>query len=169
RMGADGALGALPPTPELLAQVRALPPANETPKVTEDPTAPDPGFRLRRLLQPVRAALIVVGALVVADALMAMGLPALFRHGIDSGVRTGQTGALFFAAGVGLVLVGLGWLDIALTTILTARVGERLLYVLRVKSYAHLQRLGLEYYEREMAGRILTRMTTYVEDQYKFL
>jgi ATP-binding cassette subfamily B protein len=165
----EGVLGALPPTPELLAQVQALPPANEKPKVTEEPTAPDPGFRLRRLLRPVRLALVVVGALVIADALMTLGLPALFRHGIDSGVRTGHSGALLFAAGVGLVLVGLGWLDAAITTILTARVGERLLYVLRVKSYAHLQRLGLDYYEREMAGRIMTRMTTDVDALSTFL
>jgi ATP-binding cassette subfamily B protein len=168
-MGGDGALGALPPTPELLAQVAALPPADETPKVTENPTAPDPGFRLRGLLKPVRLALTGIGLLVIADALMSLGLPALFRHGIDSGVRTGHADALWWAALIGLLLVELGWLDIALTTISTARVGERLLYVLRVKSYAHLQRLGLDYYEREMAGRIMTRMTTDVDALSTFL
>jgi ATP-binding cassette subfamily B protein len=31
---------------------------------------------------------------------------------------------------------------------------------LRIRIWAQLQRLSLDYYEREMAGRIMTRMTT---------
>jgi ATP-binding cassette, subfamily B, bacterial len=38
-----------------------------------------------------------------------------------------------------------------------------------VRSYAHLQRLGLDYFEREMAGRIMTRMTTDVDALSTFL
>jgi ATP-binding cassette, subfamily B, bacterial len=163
-------LGALPPTDELLQQVNALPAANEQPTLDgEDPTAPDPHFRLRRLLKPARVALIIVGLLVIADSVINMAIPTLFRYGIDSGVVTGNGAALLVAAGIGVVLVGIGWLDIALTTILTARLGERLLYILRVRSYAHLQRLGLDYYEREMAGRIMTRMTTDVDALSTFL
>jgi ATP-binding cassette subfamily B protein len=170
RAGGGDFIGALPPTPELIAQVQALPPPTEQPRLDgEDPTAPDPGFRLRRLLRPARAALIVVGLLIVADSLLAMGLPTLFRQGIDHGVMAGNGAALLIVAGLGLVLVGLGYLDTMFTTILTARVGERLLYVLRVRSYAHLQRLGLDYYEREMAGRIMTRMTTDVDALSTFL
>ena len=40
------------------------------------------------------------------------------------------------------------------------RVSEKMLLALRVKVFAHLQRLGVDYYEHEMAGRIMTRMTT---------
>ncbi|MGH8992860.1 MAG: ABC transporter ATP-binding protein [Acidimicrobiia bacterium] len=45
----------------------------------------------------------------------------------------------------------------------TGRLSERLLYALRIKVFAHLGRLGLDFYEREMAGRIMTRMTSDVE------
>jgi ATP-binding cassette, subfamily B, bacterial len=38
-----------------------------------------------------------------------------------------------------------------------------------VRSYAHLQRLGLDYYERELSGRIMTRMTTDVDALSTFL
>jgi len=48
-------------------------------------------------------------------------------------------------------------------TIYTGRTSERLLYVLRVKVFAQLQKLGLDYYDREPAGRIMTRMTTDVD------
>ncbi|MFJ5991036.1 ABC transporter ATP-binding protein [Lentzea sp. NPDC092896] len=171
--GAGGGMSALaggPPTPELLAQVRKLPPATEIPVLHgEDPRAPDPAFRLARLLRPVRWALGGVGALVVLDALVGMGMPSLVRLGIDGGVVGGAESSLWQAVvlGVGLVLVG--WLTTASSTIFAARLGERLLYLLRVRSYAHLQRLGLDYYEREMAGRIMTRMTTDVDALSTFL
>ncbi|MBM7859344.1 ABC transporter ATP-binding protein [Lentzea nigeriaca] len=173
RGGGGGGMSALaggPPTPELLAQVRALPPATETPVLHgEDPRAPDPGFRLARLLRPVRWALAAVAALVVLDALVGMGLPALVRLGVDGGVVTGTESTLWQAVALGVGLVVVGWLTTTGSTVFAARLGERLLYLLRVRSYAHLQRLGLDYYEREMAGRIMTRMTTDVDALSTFL
>ncbi|MGQ0840303.1 ABC transporter ATP-binding protein [Actinokineospora sp.] len=168
--GAADALSGMPPTPELLDRVRSLPPAVEQPDLRgEDPARPDPGFRLRGLLRQARWALAVVGALVIADALIAMAMPALIREGVDAGVLSGVSGPLWTATAIAAGLVGVMWLNTALTTVLTARVGERLLYLLRVRSYAHLQRLGLDYYEREMAGRIMTRMTTDVDALSTFL
>jgi ATP-binding cassette subfamily B protein len=162
--------GGMPPTPELMAQVDALPPASEQPSLSgDDPTAPDPSFRLRGLLRPARWAMLVVGLLIVVDAGLAIGLPALVRLGIDQGVLGKSVTALWVAAGIGLALVAANWVSTAMSTVLTSRVGERLLYVLRVRSYAHLQRLGLDYYEREMAGRIMTRMTTDVDALSSFL
>src|SRR5579859_4209253 len=49
------------------------------------------------------------------------------------------------------------------------RNGERLLFTLRVKLFAQLQRLGLDFYERELSGRIMTRMTTDVDALSTFL
>src|SRR6201993_5446555 len=49
------------------------------------------------------------------------------------------------------------------------RNGERLLYMLRVKLFAQLQRLGLDFYERELNGRIMTRMTSDVDALSTFL
>jgi ATP-binding cassette, subfamily B, bacterial len=166
----SAALSGQPATPELLARVNALPPATDEPRLRGvDPTAPDPRFGLARLLRPARWALLVVGLLVVVDTVTSMALPALVRHGIDGGVVGHATSALWAAAALGAVLVALGWGELATNTVLTARVGERLLYLLRLRSYAHLQRLGLDYYEREMAGRIMTRMTTDVDALSTFL
>ena len=168
--GGMAALAGGPPTPELLAQVRKLPPATEVPVLHgEDPRAPDPAFRLARLLRPVRWGLAAVAALVVLDALVGMGLPALVRLGVDGGVTQGAESALWRAVVLGVGLVVVGWLTTAGSTVFAARLGERLLYLLRVRSYAHLQRLGLDYYEREMAGRIMTRMTTDVDALSTFL
>lgn len=174
RRGAGGPGGhssqEAPPTPELLDGIRSLPPALDEPHLDgADPTAPDPRFRLARVLRPVRWLLVLAVTLVAADALATVALPALYRHGVDEGVRTGVATAVWVAAGIGAGIIVVDWLAIALRTRVTAKAGESVLYLLRVRSYAHLQRLGLDYYERELSGKIMTRMTTDVDALSNFL
>ncbi|MEB3368216.1 ABC transporter ATP-binding protein [Saccharopolyspora mangrovi] len=159
-----------PPTPELIEGIRKLPPTRDLPQVRgTDPTAPDPDFRLARLLRPIRWGLLLTIGLVAGDALTSVLLPSLVRHGIDSGIGTASLGTLWLVTGLAAVLVAGGWLVIKRQTVITARTGETLLYVLRLRSFAHLQRLGLDFYERELAGRIMTRMTTDVDALSSFL
>ncbi|HEY6739813.1 MAG TPA: ABC transporter ATP-binding protein, partial [Actinopolymorphaceae bacterium] len=66
------------------------------------------------------------------------------------------------------VVVGVWTVNVAQTRV-AGRTGERVLYTLRIKLFAHLQRLGLDYYEREMTGRIMTRMTTDIDALSSFL
>jgi ATP-binding cassette, subfamily B, bacterial len=168
--GGMGAAGDLPPTPELLAAVEALPPATEVPRLRgEHPTAADPAFRLARLLRPVRGPLLLGVLLVSLDALGSLALPGITRLAIDGGITAGESRVLVTASLLGIGLVAAGWLVVAAQTVVTARAGESLLYLLRVRSYAHLQRLGLDYYERELSGRIMTRMTTDVDALSTFL
>jgi len=172
-MGAAGAsamIGGLPATAELVATVDALPPAGEIPRLGgEDPTAPDPGFRLRRLLRPVRGLVTLTMALVCLDVLGTLAFPTIARYAVDGGITASAPDVLFVAVLLGLGVVAVGWLVVAAQTVVAARAGESLLYLLRVRSYAHLQRLGLDYYEREMSGRIMTRLTTDVDSLSIFL
>ncbi len=168
--GYMGALAALPATPELLAQVAALPPANDDPRVSlAAASAPDPGFTLRSLLRPLRRPFGLGLLLVGLDALAGLALPALVRHGIDAGVTRGASATLYATAAAGLVIVLADWAVSVVEQRVTGRTGERLLYTLRIKTFAQLQRLGLDYYEREMAGRIMTRMTTDIDALSSFL
>ena len=168
--GGRGSAANLPPTRELLDGVRRLPPATDVPRLPDvDVTAPDPGFRLGGLLRPIRGLLALVIALVAADALATVALPALYRYGVDEGVSTGVESAIWLAASIGAVIILADWAVVAAQTRVTARAGESVLYLLRVRSYAHLQRLGLDYYERELSGKIMTRMTTDVDALSSFL
>ncbi|MDQ2708878.1 MAG: ABC transporter transmembrane domain-containing protein [Actinomycetota bacterium] len=168
------AADSMPATPELLAAVAALPePAGDPvlgPADTPvDPTAPDFEFALRRLLRPVRGPLALSIVLVAASALTSIAFPSLARLAVDGGITARAPGVLALTAGLGLLVVAADWLLTAAQTVVTARAGESVLYLLRVRSYAHLQRLGLDYYERERAGRIMTRMTTDVDALSTFL
>ncbi len=156
--------------PEIRETLAALPEIREVPGLDDrELERPDPKFRLIRLLRPVRWLLAGVVALLAADGAIGVAFPALSRYALDHGVAVGDAGALVAAAGLGAVLVLLSWVDEAIGTILSARAGERVLYGLRVRSYAHLQRLGLDYYERELSGRIMTRMTTDIDALSTFL
>lgn len=162
--GMNGMLASMPPTPELIAQVEALPPATEVPNVSlAEARAAAPNFNLARLLRPFLFALVLGLVLDGLDAIAGLALPALVRNGIDNGVQQKVVHGVLVAALIGLVIVLADWVDQVWQTRITGRNGERLLYTLRVKIFAHLQRLGLDFYERELSGRIMTRMTTDVD------
>jgi ATP-binding cassette subfamily B protein len=173
RMGAGpmgSHLAGVPPTPELIAAVDALPPAIDQPAIdTEQAAAPDPRFTLARLLRPFAPWLALSLLLVALTAASTLVLPLLIRYGIDQGVQVSAYGTVAMAATAGLAVVAAGWLVMRAQTFVAGRTGERLLYTLRVKAFAHLQRLGLDFYERELSGRIMTRMTTDIDALANFL
>ncbi|MFE7773017.1 ABC transporter ATP-binding protein [Streptomyces sp. NPDC057445] len=157
-------------TPELLAQVAALPPADDTPQVDEARAArAEDSYGLRRLLRGFGTPLLFSLLLVAVDAGMGLLLPVLIRHGIDDGVERVALGAVWAASFVALGTVVVQWAAQIGETRMTGRTGERILYALRLKIFAQLQRLGLDYYERELTGRIMTRMTTDVDALSTFL
>ncbi|MFI8421399.1 ABC transporter ATP-binding protein [Streptomyces sp. NPDC085479] len=167
---ADRAAEAAGATPELLAAVAALPPAADTPDVDETRAVePETGYGLRRLLRGFGAPLLISLGLVGLDAGAGLLLPVLIRHGIDEGVNRLAIGAVWAASALALVTVLVQWVAQTAETRMTGRTGERVLYALRLKIFAQLQRLGLDYYERELTGRIMTRMTTDVDAMSTFL
>ncbi|MBQ0886248.1 ABC transporter ATP-binding protein [Streptomyces sp. RM72] len=166
----DTALAGTPATPELLAQVDALPPANGTPDIDEaQAVRPESSYGLRRLLHGFRTPLLISLALVAVDAGMGLLLPVLIRNGIDDGVTQVALGAVWASSLLGLLAVLAQWAAQTGEIRMTGRTGERILYSLRLKIFAQLQRLGLDYYERELTGRIMTRMTTDVDALSTFL
>ncbi|MEU6100393.1 ABC transporter ATP-binding protein [Streptomyces flaveolus] len=166
----DTALAGAPATPELLAQVDALPPAADTPDIDESRAVlPERSYGLRRLLNGFGRPLLISLALVAVDAGVGLLLPVLIRHGIDDGVTRLALGAVWAASLLGLLAVLAQWAAQTGEIRMTGRTGERILYSLRLKIFAQLQRLGLDYYERELTGRIMTRMTTDVDALSTFL
>ncbi len=164
--GGGGFVGgiSLTPTPELLAAVDALPPADDQPRVdAAQLAADDTQFRLSRFVRPFRRPLGIGLSLVVLDSLLTLAGPLLISQGLDKGVARGSEGALWAASAGFLAAALLDWLVTWAYTRYTGRTAERLLFALRVRIFAHLERLGVDYYDREMAGRVMTRMTTDVE------
>ena len=161
---------ALAPTPELIERVAALRPATDRPDVDVAAEArAEPQFRFLRFLRPYRRGLVAGLVLVSLDAVATLLGPSLVRRGVDRGVMHGSLGALMVATFAFLGATLADWGIMYGQTRVMGRTAERLLYATRVKVFAHLQRLGLDYYEREMAGRVMTRMTTDIDSLSQLL
>jgi len=154
----------LTPSPELLARVAALPPIRDHAKLDLAAEAKrDDTFSLPHFMGRFRAALGLGLLLVVLDALAGLAGPFLIAQGIDQGVLHGSYLVLFATSGIFLFITLGDLLDSIAETFVTGRTAERLMLSLRIKIWAQLQRLSMDFYEREMAGRIMTRMTTDVD------
>src|SRR6202044_2734407 len=89
--------------------------------------------------------------------------------GIARGRQAKAFHVVVLLALAGFAIVAFDWVVNSAETMVVGRNGERLLYTLRVKIFAQLQRLGLDFYQRGMSGRIMTRMTSDVDALSSFL
>ncbi len=120
-------------------------------------------FGLRRLLAPRRAGLLLALGLVVIETLAVQAGPLLTDAAIDKGITAQDVAALAAIAAIYVATVVVSMAAGAARVAWTGRLGEGLLYDLRVRIFGHLQRLSLDYYTDERAGRVMTRMTSDVE------
>ena len=171
--GMGGGMGAAmmnaPVTQDLLDRIAALPPADEEPRIAASALDDSRPFSLPNLLSNARLLILAVVALLLVTTAADLAFPMLVRWAIDDGVSAGDETPLWLAAAAGLGVVAVSFIAIAATTVLTSRTGERLLYALRVRSFRHLHSLGLDYFERQRSGRIMTRMTTDIDALSSFL
>ncbi len=151
-------------TPELLARVADLPPLSGEPEVElESLTRPQIGFSVGQFLSTFRLSLLLGFVLVVVDALTTLCAPFLIGRGVDRAIVGHSLRQLLIAATLLLAVQLLSWGNANAMQFQTARTAERLLFALRVRTFAHLNWLSLDYYDRELGGRIMTRMTTDIE------
>jgi ATP-binding cassette subfamily B protein len=151
-------------SPKLLAAVEALPPLRDDPNIDlAQAMTPTRDLTMASVFRPFRRPLLLAGVLVVADVVLWISAPVLIRYGIDHGVMKRSQQALGAVCLVLLAVQALIWINTRVMVVYTQRTAERMLFGLRVRTFAHLQRLSLNYYEQHMAGKIMTRMTSDVE------
>ncbi|WP_319457138.1 MULTISPECIES: ABC transporter ATP-binding protein [unclassified Mycobacterium] len=151
-------------SPKLLAAVEALPPLRDDPDVElAQAMAPTRDLTMASVFRPFRRPLLLAGVMVVVDVVLWISAPVLIRYGIDHGVLKRSHQALGAVCLVLLAVQALIWINTRVMVVFTQRTAERMLFGLRVRTFAHLQRLSLNYYEQHMAGKIMTRMTSDVE------
>jgi len=121
---------------------------------------------MRRLLGYLRPYTAQVGAALVAivsASLLQLAHPYLTKIAIDRHISTGDLAGL---NGIALLFLGVLLASFAFEFIQTYTMqltGQRIMYDLRMQIYRHLQRLDLNYYDRNPVGRLMTRVTTDVD------
>jgi len=118
---------------------------------------------LAGLLRPYRGrvALMLLTLLVATAASLAP--PFLVGQAIDRGIGGGQLGTLWVIVALFVLAAVVNWVATYAQTYLVAWVGQRALQDLRIRIFAHLQRLSIGFYSRNRAGVLISRMTNDVQ------
>jgi len=137
--------------------------------MTEHEDALDQGYdsallrRLLRYLRPYRGLTALAVLLLLAGAGLALVGPVLTQRALDVAIPRHDIGLLSTLAAVYLAALLVEFVIEYGQTFLTAYVGQRVMYDLRMQIFEHLQRLSISYFDRNPVGRLMTRVTSDVE------
>ena len=119
--------------------------------------------RMLRYLRPY--ALPVAGAvllLMLASALAVVG-PYLTKIALDEAIPNGDGNQLAVLAILFLAATVMAFVFEYAQALVTTWLGQRVMYDLRTRIFAQLQRLDLAFHDRSPVGRLMTRITSDVE------
>jgi ATP-binding cassette subfamily B protein len=114
--------------------------------------------RVGTYARPYRGMLIAFLVTIVAEALLGLAPPLLFRKIIDVALPHKNQGLLVWL-GVGVVTASVtsSVLGIA-ERIFSSRVGEGLIFDLRTQLFDHVQRLPISFFTRTQTGALVSRL-----------
>jgi len=118
---------------------------------------------LIELLAPYRWRVLAMFVSLVLATAAALAPAPLAKLAIDQGIQHHDVGALDLIVAGFLVSAILYAVASYAQTYLVGWVGQRALQDLRVRLFAHLQRLSIGFYSRNRAGVIISRLTNDVE------
>jgi ATP-binding cassette, subfamily B, multidrug efflux pump len=119
--------------------------------------------RLLRYVQPYRAIVIGALALLCLSGVLQLVGPFLTERVIDVALPAGDTTFVIYAALAYAASLMLQFFASYGETWLTSLLGQRVMRDMRTEIFAHLQRLSVSFFDRNPAGRLVTRVTSDVE------
>ncbi len=142
---------------------------------------------VRELLRPYRWTLLVVLAAMVVETLMSLAGPWPLKIILDNVVGshrapewlehmlhampflgTSKMGIAAFAAILTVLIAGIGSLASYIDNYYTVSVGQWVAHDLRMRTYHHLQRLSLSYYDSQQTGNLLSTITDDIQTIQSF-
>ncbi|MEJ7798507.1 MAG: ABC transporter ATP-binding protein [Solirubrobacteraceae bacterium] len=114
--------------------------------------------RIARLFRPYKRRLATVLGLISLSAVLGIISPFLLKEIVDTALPDEDTRLLAWLVG-GMIAVSIatGVLGVA-QTLLSNRVGQRVMHDLRAAVYRHLQRLSLAFFTRTRTGEVQSRI-----------
>jgi ATP-binding cassette subfamily B protein len=158
RPRATGSLATDGPYDLLLAGIVAQLPADRDAPDADNPEATaDEAPTVPALLRPFRRVVVGAGLLLLAFTMVGLvptwmtqvALDAIKRHSVTQGMVAGAV-TLVAAGGVAVLTY--------FFKIQAKKVEEGVGYVLRRRAFGRLMRLGVDFYDRELPGRVATRV-----------
>ena len=119
--------------------------------------------RLITYLRPYKLQVALATAALIGHSALELAPPYLVKVVIDRYIPARDIGGLGIVAALYLTaLAGSFALDYTQTWLLQMT-GQRIMFDMRMQVYEHLQRLDLQFYDRNPVGRLMTRVTTDVD------
>ena len=112
---------------------------------------------------PFRRTIFAALGFVLMSTLGLLLGPVIVRYGIDSGIDMQDTTTLRNAVFAYIAVVALAYLAARQQYIFINRAGEGFLRALRVRTFDHIQRQSLGFFDRYQSGVLISRMTADIE------
>ena len=169
RPRATGSLAVDGPYDLLLAGVVAqLPDEHDTPVVTEADAALDEVPTVRSVLRPHKRFVWIAGALLVVFTFASLVPTWMTQIALDAVDRKQQGSATVAALGT-LAAAALIAVASYFFRIEAKKVEEGVGYLLRRRAFGRLMRLGVDFYDRELPGRVAARVVYDLDQIATFL
>src|SRR4051794_18083438 len=122
--------------------------------------APGTIKRILRIARPYRLLIGLFLAIVIVDAVLVVLPPLLSQRLVDGGVLKGDKALVTQLA---LIIAGVAIADAAASLaqrFLSSRIGEGLIYDLRTRVFAHVQRMPIAFFTRTQTGALISRLNS---------
>ncbi len=119
--------------------------------------------RLLGYLRPYTAYVVTAFVAIIAGAALQLVQPYLIKLAIDRYIAAGDLSGLNRMALAFLAILLGSFACDYVQTFAMQLTGQRIMFDLRMQIYWHLQRLDIQFYDRNPVGRLMTRVTTDVD------
>lgn len=141
----------------LAGMVAQLPPDRDEPVTTEDDVVSDEPPTVRNILRPHRRLVLGAGVMLVLFTLFGLVPTGMAQVALDA-VEAGDPGNGDIAALVTLVAAGLVAVTAYAFRIEAKKVEEGVSHLLRRRVFDRLSRLGIDFFDRELPGKVAARV-----------
>ena len=119
--------------------------------------------RLLTYLKPYKLQLLIIGLLMIGTTLSGLAGPYLMQIAIDRHITPGVPEGLGTIAILLILVLVSQFVFSHFEEVRTEMIGQHVMYDIRQTLFSHLQRLDVQFFDRNPVGRLMTRVTSDVE------
>ncbi len=126
--------------------------------------------RIWQFVLPYRKKVVIAVIAVLAFTGAQLVIPLLIRYAIDNGMAPGAPkSALFGIMALFALAIAVNYIASRIQEGVTGRMAENVLFDIRRKMFAHLQRVSLSFMDKTEVGRLMSRLQGDVNSMQEFL
>ncbi len=127
--------------------------------------------RIWAFVRPYRRQVVISVTAVIVFTLAQLSIPLLIRYAVDHGMAPGGVGGGVLAGIVAVfgLVIAINYIASRVQEGVTGRMAEDVLFDIRRRMFAHLQRVSLAFMDKTEVGRLMSRLQGDVNSMQEFL